>query len=822
VQYSLNKIAEIVVGQLTGKGNQVIEEALIDSRKKADPAGTLFCAIRGKQHNGHNYIQQLYNSGFCNFLVEYIPEITFSEKVNFIVVPNVLDALQTWASFHRQKFNIPVVAITGSNGKTIVKEWCYQVLYKDLKVVRNPRSYNSQVGVPLSVLHIQPSHEIGLFEAGISEVGEMPKLENILQPNIGIFTNIGDAHSAGFGNETEKIHEKLKLFTGCQTLIYRREDNLLTDRIERFIDEHKIRGYSWSDNQKAYLNILSKQSVNGVCKISAECDGRQLHITLPFNDESSIENAMHAWLLSIVLKVDQSLVSKAMLGLHPIEMRLNQKAGKNNCSIISDYYNSDYKSIEIALDWADQRHAHKKKTIILSDLEQSSLSDRDLYTNINGLLNTFKYQKLIGIGPRISEFSFLFGIIDQTFYSSTEAFIKSYDFNTFENEAIILKGARSFAFEHIEKLLQQKVHNTVLEVNLNALQNNLNHYKSLIAPTTKIMVMVKAFSYGSGGDEIAHFLQFNKIDYLGVAYADEGVALRNKGIHLPIMVMNSDEDSYDVMLEYNLEPELYNFRSLQLFSQSVKRKAMGTAKAHLEINTGMNRLGFEPNELDQITTFLTDAPDIEIQSIFSHFASAEDKDQDKMSTQQIQRLNTFYDGFVEEMNYAPLKHIANSAGVVRFPQAHFDMIRLGISLYGFQPVEGEQNSIESASTLKSFISQIRIVEAHTGVGYGSLDQSDHKRKIAIIAIGYADGLDRQLSSGVGYFMIDEQEAPIVGNVCMDMTMCDVTDIDCSEGDEVIVFGQKPSIAEIAKKTGTIPYEVLTSVSERVKRVYSEE
>lgn len=821
VQYSVKKIADIVGGQLVGSGSPIIEDVLIDSRKKANPLGSLFCAVKGRQHDGHDFIGQLAEQGFTSFLVEEIPSFSRTD-LNFIVVKNVLEALQVWATQHRQKFDLPLVAITGSNGKTIVKEWCYQLLYPIMPVVRNPRSYNSQIGVPISVLNIQASHKIGLFEAGISEVGEMSKLAEILKPTIGIFTNIGDAHASGFINETEKIYEKLNLFVNCDILIYRKEETLLTDIIERFIQEHKIVACGWSDSEKAFLTITEKNIIGDQCKIVGICQGKKHTVTLPFTDDASIENALHAWTLSFVMKADNTLISKALSNLQPIEMRLNQKAGKNNCSLILDYYNSDVKSIEIVLDWGDRRHAHKKRTIILSDVEQSNLSDRDLYTDINHLLKKYNYQKLIGIGKKISEYSFLFDIPSTHFYPTTKDFIQNHDLDDFENEAILLKGARSFAFEQIEKQLQQKVHNTVLEVNLNALQSNLNYYKTLVHPSTKIMVMVKAFSYGSGGDEIAHFLAFNQVDYLGVAYADEGVALRKKGIHLPIMVMNSDEDSYDTMLEYDLEPELYSFRSLKLFAKSVRRKAISNAKAHLEINTGMNRLGFNPNEFEQVMDVLRDTPDIKIQSIFSHLASAEDETQKQFSERQIESLTLFYERFVSEMKYRPLKHIANSAGAVQFPEAQFDMIRLGIALYGFQPAESEQKHIQPISTLKSFISQIRTVPKGQGVSYGHTDKANHDRKIAVVAIGYADGLNRLLSNGNGYFLIHGEEAPIVGKICMDMTMCDVTTIPCQEGDEVIVFGSKPSLIEIADAINTIPYEVLTSVSERVKRIYSEE
>jgi len=821
VQYSLAKIAEIVNGKVIGDPRVIIEDIFIDSRKKSNPIGALFCAIAGEQHDGHDYIESLVEGGFTNFLVDDEPRL-YADLGNYIIVPHVLKALQQIAKFHRHTIDFPIIGITGSNGKTIVKEWCYQLLYKTYNISRNPKSYNSQVGVPLSVLPLNPLNELGIFEAGISQKGEMTILSEIIDPTIGLFTNIGDAHSAGFVNETEKVYEKLNLFRNVKTLIYRREENLLTDIIDRFVEEHKITPFTWSDSIRSNVKVLDRVSIDNSTKIKVLVGNKKLTATIPFEDDASFENAMHAWVVSLCLDTDQTMVASALANLHPIEMRLNQKAGIQNCQIISDFYNSDLTSIEIALDWAAQRHSQLSKTIILSDVEQSSLSDRDLYTNVHNFLKKHQYARLIGIGPRINEHQFLFDLPSQSFYPSTQSFLEQIDLSGFANEAILLKGGRSFEFEKIERLLQLKVHNTVLEIDLNALQQNLNYFKSLVDPSTKIMVMVKAFSYGSGGDEIAHFLQFTTIDYLGVAYADEGIALRKKGIKLPIMVMNSDEDSYDAMLDYDLEPELYNFRSLKMYVTAVKRKAIELAKAHIEVNTGMNRLGFDLDEIEDVFDLLKNEPSIRIQSIFSHFAASEDPQQDELSISQIASLNTFHVKFKTALGYSPLKHIANSAGAIRLKEGHMDMIRLGVGLYGFHPTQTAQNSIVPVSSLKSFISQIRTVKAGEGIGYGNFDAVDFDRQIAIVAIGYADGLNRLLSRGKGWFKIKNKEARIVGNICMDMTMCDVTGINCSEGDEVIVFGKSPSIVDLAKITNTIPYEIMTSVSQRVKRVYSEE
>lgn len=820
VQYTFAKIAEITGGRIVGQSDLIVEQIFIDSRQSSNTSGSLFVAIRGEQHDGHKYISELIARGVNAFMVERIPDLSESEEASFVLVSNSVKALQDLASHHRSTHQIPVVGITGSNGKTIVKEWAYQLLYQHKKITRNPRSYNSQVGVPLSLLQLKQTDELGIFEAGISLPNEMDALAAMIQPTIGLFTNIGDAHAAGFTNESEKIYEKLKLFKQCKTLIYRKEDNLLTDIIERFISENGIDGFCWSDSNPANIKVIANNVGENTSTISIQHGGKKATFQLPFTDEASYENAMHACALATYLEVDFSHIAASISELQPIEMRLNQKAGINGCRLISDFYNSDLKSLEIALDWANQRHAQLNRTIILSDIEQSHLSHRDLYTAISNLLKQHNYSRLIGIGEDITASSYLFDLPRQTFYKTTTDFLESDE--DFFNEAILLKGARSFAFERIEKKLQQKVHNTVLEVNLNALRNNLNYFKSHLDKNTKVMVMVKAFSYGSGSDEVAYFLQHNNVDYLGVAYADEGVALRKNGIDLPIMVMNSDEDSYDVMLEHNLEPELYNFRSLYMYIEAVQRKAIASAPAHLEINTGMNRLGFDESEMIEVCNILKAHNNIEIKSIFTHFAGSEDPNLDQLSIKQMAGLNACHVTFVNQMGYSPMKHMANSAGIIRFKESHHDMVRLGVGLYGFHPSNSADRSIETVATLRSFISQIRTVKSGEGIGYGNLEPADKERRIAVVAIGYADGLNRMMSRGNGYFMINEKPARIVGNVCMDMTMCDVTEIDCEEGDEVIVFGHQPSIVELAKKLNTIPYEIITSVSERVKRVYVEE
>jgi len=825
ILYSVSKISEIVNGQLFGTINEElkIKELLTDSRQLIYPTHTLFFAISGKRNDGHNYIDELYKKGVKTFVIEEYFDFNKYTEAAFIIVKNSLQALHVLAAYHRSKFDIPVIGITGSNGKTIVKEWLFQLLSNDYNIARSPKSYNSQIGVPLSVWQLNKENTLAIFEAGISEPEEMGKLQAIIKPTIGIFTNIGQAHEINFININQKIGEKLKLFIQVNTLIYSSDYYELKDRLLKTELHKKINVFTWSKNHPAGLNIKSIKRTGLSTLIKGVFNENIIEITIPFSDNASIENAIHCWALMLNLKYDNAVIAQRMQKLAPVAMRLELKEGVNNCSIINDSYNSDINSLAIAIDFLNQQKQHKQKILILSDILQSGRSDEELYQQVSVLCNEKKIKKIIGIGNAISKYKYLFDI-ESDFYADTDSFLNNLNLHTFQKQSILLKGARTFQFERISKALQQKVHETVLEINLTAIIKNLNYFRSLLKPQTKIMAMVKAFSYGSGSYETANILQFHNIDYLAVAYADEGLELRKAGITTPIMIMNPEEDGFSAMLRYHLEPEIYNFRVLNLFEKAIQEELISdtVVPIHIKIDTGMHRLGFEEDAIDELIKRLKINSRLKIASIFSHLAVADYKEEDDFTLRQIESFEKISSKIIKEFKYPILRHILNTAGIVRFPQAQFDMVRVGLGLYGIHFDKGEQSKLQNVSKLKSCISQIKHLPANESVGYGRSFITTKDTSIAIIPVGYADGLNRNLSNGRGKIWIKGKLVPIVGKICMDMCMIDVTDIKCNEGDEVLIFGKEHPIAELAKTIGTIPYEVLTSVSRRVKRVYFQE
>jgi alanine racemase len=827
-RFRISEIKVIVKGELMSgmKEDAVVNDILIDSRRLFKVENTLFFALKSKRNDGHRYITELYQKGLRNFVVSN-PGIDISSfpDANFILVNKTIDALQLLATAYRLKFNIPVIGITGSNGKTIVKEWLYQLTSVDRRVIRSPKSYNSQIGVALSVWQMDKDYEIGIFEAGISEPEEMQKLQKIIQPTIGIFTNIGEAHNENFINKIQKIGEKLKLFTKVDTLIYCADHAEIQEVIIKSQILDGIKPFSWSMKQKADLQIMAieKQAKENTL-IKGLYRDKQISITIPFTDEASIENAINCWATMLHLGYENQLIAGRMLMLSPIAMRLELKEGINNCTVINDSYNSDVNSLVIALDFLIQQTQQKDKTLILSDILQSGKSDVYLYGKISELLEQKGIKKLIGIGPAISRQAEHFSI-EKEFYKSTDEFLRAFSFTRFQNEAILLKGARVFEFEQIGQALQQKTHETVFEINLNALVNNLNYYRSKISPGTKMMAMVKASSYGNGSFEIANALQFHKVDYLAVAYADEGIELRKAGITLPIMVMNPDEESFDGIIAHNLEPEIYNFRVLELLEKAIRRNIIPRnkpVKIHLKIDTGMHRLGFEEKDITELLEKIKANYRVYVQSIFTHLAASDDPAQKDFSEQQISEFISVSDTMAAGLGYDVLRHVLNTAGISAFPRAQFDMVRLGIGLYGISSNEAEQAMLENVSTLKSTISQIKCIGQGKTIGYGRSGKAEKEMQLATITIGYADGLGRLLGNGNGHLMVKDTLVPIVGNVCMDMCMIDVTGLDVKEGDEVIVFGKERSINDLAREMNTIPYEILTGISKRVKRVYFQE
>lgn len=826
--YSVSEVASIVKGKIISAGDetQVISDLLIDSRKIISAKGTLFFALKTRKNDGHNYIGELFSKGIRNFVVTKPPEDQeLLKKACFIMVDDSLSALQELATHNRLKYDWPVIGITGSNGKTVVKEWLFQLLQHDFRIIRSPKSYNSQIGVPLSVWQMDGSFNLGIFEAGISEPDEMARLQKIIKPNIGIFTNIGPAHGENFISERQKAGEKLKLFTKVDTLIYSPDYPEIRETIIKSEILKSIKAFTWSFSQDSDLQIISTETVsNREMRIRAIYRSGEISIAIPFTDKASVENAIHCWALMLLLGIDHTTIGERMMKLQPIAMRLEMKEGINHCSIINDSYNSDINSLTIAIDFLNQQNQHRDKTVILSDILQSGRNEDELYSEIAQLLEKKNITKIIGIGPAIMRQSDKFSMAG-SFYPDTHDFLKKHSFASFQNESILLKGARVFEFEQITRALQQKAHETVLEINLNALVHNLNYFRRKIGSSVKVMAMVKAYSYGSGSFEIANILQFHNIDYLAVAYADEGVELRKAGIRLPIMVMNPDEQSFDSIIQHFLEPEIYSFRILSLLEKSIRKNILPEnkpVKIHLKLDTGMHRLGFENDDLERLVKRIHCNKFIYLQSVFSHLAASDKPEEDDFTRRQIDRFHEMADKITPHFEHPVLRHIANSAAISRFPDAHFDMVRLGISLYGVASVTEDAGRLENVNTLRSAISQIKTIPEGDTVGYDRAWKANTETKVAIVPVGYADGLSRSLGNGKGNLMINGKLVPVIGNVCMDMCMVDVTGTEAKEGDDVFIFGNRYPIARLAEDLGTIPYEVLTSISRRVKRVYFQE
>ncbi len=818
-QYSFAKIASVIGVQIIGNKNYTITQLLIDSRGVTFPSDSLFFAIRGTRHDGHQYISDLYNIGVRCFVVETLPDqISRFADAGFIVVGNSLEALQLLAVFNRKQFNNKVVAITGSNGKTILKEWIFQAIHTEKYVVRSPKSFNSQVGVPLSLWQIEPQHDIAIIEAGISMPKEMEKLESMICPDIGIITNIGEPHQENFTDYYHKCAEKLKLFEHCKMLIYCSDHEIISKSLAKpeFGDIEK---FSWSQQSDANLRIINVEKSDSTTTISVLYNQKTWSVEIPFIDEASLENAIHLIAFLLTQNYDSKTIADRLKHLTPVAMRLELKQGINNCTIINDTYNSDLGSLAIALDFLNQQNQHFGKTIILSDILQSGRSKELLYNEVSKLLTQKNITRLIGIGSDLLSERHQFAA-NSSFYASTNDFLENYQPSFFANETILLKGARSFEFEHILKVLEEKVHETVLEINLTAIVHNINYFRSKLNVGTKIVAMVKAFSYGSGSFEIANMLQFQRVDYLAVAFADEGVTLREAGITLPIMVMNPEKSSFHQIIKYNLEPEIYNFKVFEQFTKAVISTSKSNYPIHIKLDTGMHRLGFMQNDTEQLIGSLQNQQYLHVKSVFSHLAGSDESQFDDFTRSQISAFEQVSNLIINALPYSIMRHILNSAGIERFPEAQFDMVRLGIGMYGVSAVD--QNVVRQASTLKTVILQIKQVEIGNTVGYSRRFKATKPTTIGILPIGYADGLHRILGNGVGKLLVNGQLAPIIGSICMDMCMIDLNDIDASEGDEVIVFGDTYPITELAKQMNSIPYEVLTSISRRVKRVYYQE
>lgn len=826
ITYSAALIAKILGGKLFAatEKNQPIRHLLTDSRRLSFPEETCFFALKSERNDGHLFINDLIKSGVRCFVVSRQSDLPLHhELLDFILVENTLKALQQLGSFHRQQFQIPVIGITGSNGKTIVKEWLTTLLSNHQRIVNNPQSYNSQIGVPLSVWQLETQHELAVFEAGISRPGEMELLQKIIQPDIGIFTNIGPAHASGFSGNEQKIDEKLKLFTDSKVLIFCSDHQEIKERIDAATFKNDMQCISWGKSENNILQLIGMDQQQTDTTISARIGGVVYTIKIPFIDAASVENAMHCWTVCSYLGLDQHLIAKGMAQLSPVAMRLELREGINHSTLINDFYNSDLHSFAVALDFLQQQQQHPSKTIILSDILESGLDEESLYTSIAKMLQLKPVDQLVCVGPALLRNAGLFGFISARFYEKTEDLLFQFDAGFFAHSTVLLKGARRFGFERISTMLQQKAHETVLEIRLNNLIHNINYYRALLPSATKLMMMVKAFSYGSGSFEIASALQFHHVDYLAVAYADEGIELRKAGIKLPIMVMSPEEESFPLILQHQLEPEIFSFRVLEQLENALLHFDDDGAAVHIhiKIDTGMRRLGFEPDELPQLIDRIAANKRLKLKSVFSHLAASDNPLHDSFTNEQIIRFDAACLHLKNKLGDFD-RHILNSAGIVRFPQAHYEMVRLGIGAYGIASTEADRNNLENVLALKSTIIQIKNVGAGESVGYNRSSKLDRNGVIGVVPIGYADGLPRALSNGKASLYVRGQAAPIIGAVCMDMCMIDLTGLTAKEGDEVVIFDANYSIERLAEASNTIAYELLTRISRRVKRVYIQE
>ena len=814
------ELARITEGVLLSPGaDEPVYYLLTDSRKLINAAGAVFFAIRGDRHDGHKYIEEAYQKGIRYFVVEEGAS-SVKERVpdaGVLQVKSSIRALQQAASWLRQQVSFPVIAITGSNGKTIVKEWLGNLLSTHEQVVRSPRSYNSQIGVPLSVWQIGSQHSLGVFEAGISQRGEMQRLAEVIRPDIGIFTNLGPAHSEGFTSIHEKATEKAKLFESCHTVFYCQDHSVVHGILQELHPQKKLIGWSFQQ-EGAPVYVKQKSQKSGtVVELSGMLEGS---FFLPFKEAASVENSLHCIICYLSLGYPAETLPKALQNLHALHMRLELKQGVNHSYIIDDTYNNDLAGLQVALEFMQQQKQASRKTIILSDILEAGAPAEKLYRQVAVLLKNYGITRLLGIGPAISLQQKAFSQLPFTaFYPGTESFLENKPESQIRNELVLIKGARPFGFERIVKRLQQKIHGTVLEINLDALTHNLNFYRSRLRPGTRLMVMVKAFAYGSGSHEVAQLLQFQKVDYLAVAYVDEGVALRQAGIDIPIMVMNAAPDSFDKLSEYRLEPEIYSISMLKDLLEWLKSEDK-SLMAQLKLDTGMHRLGLVREDLAEAKQLLFENQShLKLSGIFSHLAGADSAEFNEFSHEQARLFQEYTTTLTEDLAYKPLRHLANSAGILRFPEYHFEMVRLGIGLYGAEVNRLEQDALQSISTLKTTISQIKKIKKGESVGYSRSGRAEEDITLATIAIGYADGFDRRFSNGNGKVLINGRLAPVVGRVCMDMTMVDISNIDAREGDEAIIFGPERPITELADSIGTIPYEILTNIGERVKRVF---
>lgn len=823
----LNKIATILAQPLQGHADSVIQYLAIDSRNIVVPAQSLFFAIKGPRRSGISFISEVYQQGVRAFVVDEAIDISKYPDAIFFKVANSVQALQRIAADHRKKFNIPIIGITGSNGKTIVKEWLYQLLQPDFNIVRSPRSYNSQIGVPLSVWQINAQHELGIFEVGISAKGEMQSLSELVQPTMGVLTNIGDAHNEGFSSVIEKMDEKVQLFSYAKTVITASDYIPTTFKTNATIVRWGSKPLPGTNNELPELQLLEQQKSSTETNLVLRYQQQRFQLQVPFTDEVSIQNVMTCVLVLLQMNYRISVIQQRVMQLTAVEMRMQLRRAINQSYLLNDSYSNDKISLSLALQFLKEQANQQPIIAIVSDIVESGEAEEQLYQDVANMLANSGVKTLYAVGPQISNFftqknsdHYPFSVQS---YASTEDLLLHLHETMFQQNYILLKGARKFAFEQIAHWLEQQVHQTIMEINLTAMVHNLKAYQSLLLPSTKMMAMVKAFGYGSGAGEVARRLQQQQVDYLTVAYADEGVTLRKSGIHLPIMVMSADEYSFDAMVNYSLEPELFSFEILTAFHQYISKQGIQQYPIHIKLNTGMNRLGFDMHEVDALCKWLSTQNLLRVKSILSHLAASEDANEDAFTQMQVDQFCNAVKQIENAIGYGFIKHIANTAAIRRNPSWQFDMVRLGIGLYGADNVHQANLPLQTVATLKTTIAQIRHLKKGATVSYNRSGVITSDSIIATVRIGYADGYPRRMGNGVGKMFIKGKLAPTVGKICMDMCMIDVTDIpDVKAGDTVELFGKNISIQTVAKAADTISYEIMTGISLRVKRVYIEE
>ena len=818
MRISIENVTKLLNANRIGTKESEIDWILTDSRSLCFAEETLFFALKTKRNDGHKYIPDLYKRGVRNFVVSDLPQnLEDYEDANFLQLSHPLKGLQRLAEKYRSRFDVPVIGITGSNGKTIVKEWLYQLLSPERIITRSPRSYNSQIGVPLSVWLMTESTELGIFEAGISEMGEMEALQSIIRPSIGVLTNIGGAHQENFYSTTDKCIEKLALFKDCDVVVYDGDNELINGCISKSLFSAKEIAWSRKDSERPLYIESVKKGVSSTT-VCYRYLGMPNEYTIPFIDDASVENSLHCLAVVLYLMLPAEKISERMAVLEPVAMRLEVKEGKNGCVLINDSYNSDLASLDIALDFMSRRSEDKgrKRTLILSDMFETGQTPKLLYRQVAELVHSRGVNKIIGVGEEIRSASSRFEI-EKYFFQTTEELLASSLMEEFRNEVVLVKGSRAFHFDDISDRLELKVHETILEINLNALVDNLNYYRSKLKPETKMVCMVKASAYGAGSYEIAKTLQDCRVDYLAVAVADEGSELRKAGITCSIIVMNPEVSAFKTMFDYKLEPEVYSFNLLNELIKAAEKEGVTNFPIHIKLDTGMHRLGFAPSDIPELVSRLKRQTAVIPRSVFSHLVGSDGAQFDAFTRKQIETFENASRQLQDSFSHKILRHICNTAGIERYPGAQFDMVRLGLGLYGVCPFTNR--ILHNVSTLKTTILQIHDVPQDETVGYSRKGRLNRDSRIASIPIGYADGLNRRLGNGNAYCLVNGQKAPYVGNICMDVCMIDVTDIDCKEGDKVVIFGDDLPVTVLSDILGTIPYEILTSVSNRVKRIY---